>query len=272
MTTPLHEKIQDTAFRRAVELLDAGYADALETHLRQFPNLVRATVAFEGRNYFNNPTLLEFVAENPIRNGALPGAIVDVAQVIIRAGAARESVSAALVLVASGRIARECGAQVPLIDMLCDHGGAADAAMYPALSHGEFEAVDALIRRGGVVDLVVAAGINRIAEVSQILPAANGEMKQRALAIAAIHGHAEVVERLLSTGADPNRFNPAGFHTHSTPLHQAALAGHFGVVQTLVAAGASLDVKDALYGATPRGWAMHAGKRDMADYLGVASE
>jgi hypothetical protein len=33
---------------------------------------VHQHVVFEGGNYFRDPTLLEFVAENPVRHGTLP--------------------------------------------------------------------------------------------------------------------------------------------------------------------------------------------------------
>ena len=51
--------------------------------------LVRQRVVFEGDNYFRNPTLIEFIAENPIRRGSLPKNIVQVAEVLVNAGADR---------------------------------------------------------------------------------------------------------------------------------------------------------------------------------------
>jgi|tagenome__1003787_1003787.scaffolds.fasta_scaffold19043158_1 hypothetical protein len=39
---------------------------------------------------------------------------------------------------------------------------------------------------------------------------------------------------LLDAGEDASHYNPGGFHAHSTPLHQAAFAGHFNVVPMLV--------------------------------------
>jgi len=44
-------------------------------------------VVFEGGNYFRNPALLEFAAENPDSPGTLPANIVSVAKVILEAGA-----------------------------------------------------------------------------------------------------------------------------------------------------------------------------------------
>ena len=47
-------------------------SQGLRAHLKQHPKLVHQRVVFEGGNYFRNPTLLEFVAENPVRHGTLP--------------------------------------------------------------------------------------------------------------------------------------------------------------------------------------------------------
>lgn len=72
---------------------------------------------------------------------------------------------------------------------------------------------------------------------------------------------------LLDAGEGPNRYNPPGTHSHSTPLHQAALAGHFEVLKLLVQRGARLDVKDTIWQGTPEDWARHAGKAEVAEYL-----
>src|SRR5262249_41672807 len=69
---PFHERIEDPLFRRAVELLDSGDVENLKKHLTAFPGIVRRRMLFEGGNYFRNPTLLEFVAENPVRRDRLP--------------------------------------------------------------------------------------------------------------------------------------------------------------------------------------------------------
>jgi len=114
---PHHERIVDPLFRRAVELLDAGDVAGLRVHLNQHPNLMRQRVVFEGGNYFRNPTLLEFVAENPVRHGSLPANIVQAAEVILNAGVEQSALSEALGLVATGRVPRECGVQLRLINL-----------------------------------------------------------------------------------------------------------------------------------------------------------
>jgi ankyrin repeat protein len=93
------------------------------------------------------------------------------------------------------------------------------------------------------------------------------EERRLAFALAAQFGHANIVEMLLDAGEDPNGYNPVGAHSHSTPLHQAALAGHHDVVRLLVEHGARLDVKDTIWQGTPEGWATHARKTDIAEYL-----
>lgn len=145
-----HERIEDEGFRAAVGLLDGGRVEELRDYLRRHPELVYQRVEFVGENYFQRPGLLAFVAENPVRHGSLPGTIVEVAAVILEAGARRdtEAVNETLALVSSGRVARECGVQVRLIDLLCDHGGDPGQAMVAALVHGELDAVKALLRRG----------------------------------------------------------------------------------------------------------------------------
>jgi hypothetical protein len=269
LSLPCHERIGDHAFRRAVDLLDAGDADGLRAYLSDNPQLVSRRVTFEGENYFTQPKLLEFVAENPTRRGSLPRNIDEIARIVLDAGGAedRSSVDSALGLVSSSRVARECGVQQGLIALLCDRGADPNAGVLPALLYGEFDAVDALIRWGAAVDLTTAAATGRIDEVRSLIPAAGAEERQRALGLAAQHGHVEAVRALLDAGEDPNRFSPVGTHSQATPLHQAALGGHEEVVRLLVERGAKADIEDILFGGTPLGWAEHAGRRDVADYL-----
>lgn len=266
---PIHEHIEAGPFRQAVALIDSGDVEALRAHLNSHASLVSDRVNLEGMNYFSNPTLLQFVAENPIRHGRLPPNIGEVARTVLDAGGKDEldSINATLELVSSGRVSRECGVQVPLIDLLCGYGADPNEAMLAALAHGEFDAVEALIRNGAEIDLTVAAATNRVVAARETLPTASHEARHRALALAAQHGAAEIVQILIAAGEDLARFNPKGCHAHSTPLHQAALAGHLLVVRALAEAGASLEARDTLHNATPLGWAEHAEQREVAAYL-----
>ena len=264
---PHQQRIENATFRRAVELLDAGDAVGLRGYLKQHPNLVHEHVVFEGGNYFRNPTLLEFVAENPVRHGTLPPNIVELTKVILDAGPSQSAKNETLMLVSTGSVPRERRLQLPLIDLLCDYGAEPNSAVQAAALHGEFESVNGLIRRGARVDLAVAAALGRIGDASRLIAGASAEDRHLALSLAADFGHVEIVRLLLDAGEDPNRYNPVGGHSHTTPLHQAAGAGHDEVVRLLVERGARLELKDILWRATPADWAKHAGRIEIEAYL-----
>jgi hypothetical protein len=158
-----------------------------------------------------------FIAENPIRRGTLPANIVSVAEVILEAGARAEqaALNGALELVCPGRVPRECGVQLPLIDLLCDSGANPNRAMPAALAHGEFDAVNRLIQRGAIIDLPVTAATGRTEEARQSLAASSGEDRHRAFALAAQFGHTEIGRSLLRRGSEsvqPARA-PRAFHS-----------------------------------------------------------
>lgn len=267
LSLPHHERIEDPMFRRAVDLLDAGDVSGLRSLLEQHPRLVDQHVLFEGANYFRNPTLLEFVAENPIRHGKLPPNIADVATVILDAGVEPASINETLGLVATGRVPRECGVQLALIGLLCDRRADPNSTIHEAISHGELDAARELIRRGARIDLPVASALGRIDDFQRLLPSADGRGRHLAFAMAVGRNQIEIVRLLLNAGEDPNRYNPPGAHAHSTPLHQAAFAGHEELVQLLVERGARVDIKDIMWQGTAADWARHGGKKAVEDYL-----
>jgi hypothetical protein len=264
---PHHERIEDATFRRAVNLLDAGDVAGLREHLNRHPNLAHQRNVFEGGNYFRNPTLLEFVAENPVRHGTLPQNIVELAKAILDAGVEQSALNETLMLVATGSVPRECRVQLPLIDFLCDHGADPNSAIEAAALHNELEAVNALIGRGARVNLPVAAALGHIEDFRRLLPGADRRDRHLALALAAQFGRVEIARLLLDAGEDPNRYNPVGGHSHATPLHQAAGAGYNELVRLFVERGARLDLKDILWQATPADWARHAARTEIGAYL-----
>ena len=263
---PHHERIEDSELRRAVDLLDAGDVEGLRAYLKEHPEIVHRRALFEGGNYFQNPTLLEFAAENPVRHGKLPANIVDAVKVILDAGARQEARNVTLALAATGSVPQECRLQVPLIDLLCAHGADPNSAVRSAALHGNLESLNALLRHGATADLVVAATLGRSEDVRRLLPDTNSEERQLALSQAAQQGHLEIARMLLDAGADPNRYNPVG-HSHTTPLHQAAAYGPEEIVRLFVERGARLDVKDILWRGTAAEWAEHVGRKKIADYL-----
>jgi hypothetical protein len=267
LNLPHHERIEDPVFRRAVDLIDAGDIAGLRAHLQQHPKLVHQHVNFEGSNYFASPTLIQFIAENPVRRGKLPANIVEITKILLDAHPALSELNETLGLVATGRVPREYRVQVPLIDLLVDYGANPNGALHAAAAHGEMEAVHALIKRGARLDLPVAAALGRIEDFRRLLPSASPEDRHRALAFSSQFGHNQIVRLLLDAGEDPNRYNPPGAHSHSTPLHQAALAGHIEVVRLLVERGAQLAIKDILWRGTPADWAKHEGRIEVENYL-----
>lgn len=264
-----NDRITDPLFLQALDFLDEGNDRALAKHLTAHPKLVHQQVIFEGDNYFTNPTLIEFVAENPIRQGQIPANIVGVARVILEAGASgnQEALNSAVMLVASGRLAREFDAQEPLIGLLCDYGADPAAGLSAAVGEGEFAAARLLIARGAPLDLPVAAALDMRGEVANQLGNTTKEQLQLGLSLSALHGRRAIVEILLHAGADPNLFNPPGGHSHCTPLHSAAFAGHLETVKALTKSGARCDIGDIHRGATAVAWAEHAGHDEIARYL-----
>jgi len=271
LNLPHHERIEDPLFRRGVDLVDSGDVADLRLLLAENPELVHRHVLFESGNYFRNPSLLEFVAENPIRHGALPTNIVEVAKVILEAHPEKSAIDEALGLVATGRVPRECKVQIPLIELLCSYGADPASALQPAAGHGEFEAAQALMRLGARPDLPILAAMGQTSEFLSLFPSSDSGNRHLALAFAAQYGHADIVRALLDAGEDPDRYNPSGAHSHSTPLHQAALAGHLDVVKLLVQRGARLDIKDVLWQGTPADWAHHENRTEVESYLRSAT-
>ena len=262
-----HNRIDDPTFRRAVSLIDSGDVRGLARLLLQDPKIIHQRVLFEGGNYFRNPSLLEFIAENPVRHGTMPPDIVDVARLLLEAGPESSAVNETLGLVASGRVPREEKRQLPLLELLCSYGADPASALPTAVLHAEFDAARHLIHLGAKPDLSTYAALGDTPQFLDHLPTADPNQRHLALALAAQYGHAEIVRALLDADEDPNRYNPPGSHSHSTPLHEAALAGHIAVVQLLVERGARLDTKDVLWGGTPAGWAHHNGHSATEAYL-----
>jgi hypothetical protein len=274
-------------FESAVEAVIAGDAATLESLLRVNPELVRARSTRV--THFDPPvhqaTLLHYVAANGVEGyrQKTPKNAVDIATMLLKAGAEVDALAAmyggrctTMSMLVSSCHPAEAGVQVALVETLLDFGAVVDghgsgkwvSPLMTALAFGFSSAAEALARRGARVDnLAAAAGLGRLADAARLLPTADGESRHRALALAAQHGHVDVVRLLLDAGEDPNRYNPDGNHSHSTPLHQAVWARHEGVVRFLVERGARLDIKDTIYQGTPLDWAIYGERTEIEKYL-----
>jgi ankyrin repeat protein len=106
-----------------------------------------------------------------------------------------------------------------------------------------------------VVEVLVNHGVNLEA------PARGGI---RPLSLAAIAASADVVEVLLSAGADPN---PSGVGANMTPLHQAGAHNNAAVVPLLVRGGGDVNAFAAVNGWTPLAHAIASDHVEVAEAL-----
>ncbi|MEZ5400907.1 MAG: ankyrin repeat domain-containing protein [Bryobacteraceae bacterium] len=265
-------------FEAAVEAVVDGDEPALAAALREDPQLalMRSTRRTHLDPAVHGAMLLHYVAANGVEGyrQRSPKNAPAIARAILGAGTPPDAVAymyggewATMGLLVSSCHPAQAGVQVALVDVLADFGASVDAVP-AALAFGYSDAARALMRRGARVDsLSVASGLGDLREAARLLAGADAVERRRALALAAMHGHPDVVAMLLDAGEDPNRFNPKGNHAHSTPLHQAALAGHLSVVRVLVERGARVDIEDEIYHASALGWARHGGRDEVAAYL-----
>jgi ankyrin repeat protein len=275
-------------FETAVEAVINGDAATLERLLREHPDLVKARstrVTWWAPPQMHRATLLHYIGANGIEGyrERTPKNAVEIATMLLRAGAEVDALAdmyqgrhtTMSMLVSSGYPAK-AGLQAALAETLLDFGAAADGAgegawvspLMTALAFGYLDTAQTLAKRGARVDTAAAAaGLNRPDDVRRLLSGSTDLDRHRALALASQMGHVDVVRILLDAGEDPNRYNPEGNHSHSTPLHQAALAGREPVVRLLVERGARLDIRDKVYDGTPLGWAEYGNQPAIADYL-----
>jgi peptide-methionine (S)-S-oxide reductase len=272
----------DLRFRRAVEAMDAGDVATLERILAGDPALLRERLREPGEwlraqvdgaleGYFAAPRLLWFVAENPIRTGRLPANIAEVARTIVRASERAEvadlakTANYALGLVVTGRVPRESGVQVALMDVLLDAGARPDH-LDGAVMERASEAAEHLLRRGARPTLATALFLGRRDEAAHLLPLADDAARQTALVGAALRGDAEAVRWLLDAGV-PATARSATIHPHATALHHAVWAGSLEAVRLLAEAGADRTARDRIHNGTPLGWAEYVGRDDITAYL-----
>ena len=275
------------AFEQAVEAVVGGDLAGLRSALDADPDLVRrrSTRVTKFDPPVHGATLLHYVAANGVegyRQKTPPNAVA-IMTCLLEAGAEPEALAdlyggpcTTMGLLVSSCHPAEAGLQAALAGVLLDFGAAIEGPSLPkgesplatALAFGYLDTAKALVARGArIANVADAAGLGDPDATARLLPEADDLMRHRALALSAQHGNSDVVALLLDAGEDPNRYNPVGNHAHSTPLHQAALAGHEGVVRLLVERGARLDIEDTIYHATPLGWARHVGRRHVEAYL-----
>lgn len=273
-------------FECAVDAVVDGDLEKLGELLRRHPDLTgaRSTRVTHFDPPVHRATLLHYVAANGTENyrQRSPQNAVEIATALLDAGADVNSLaslyggqSTTLSLLVSSCHPAAAGVQVPLVHLLASRGAALTdtgsgnwvSPVETALVFGYRDAACALVERGAPLTFVSAAGLGYVDRMRSLLPPADAPARLRALAIAATAGQVEATRLLLDAGEDPNRFNPPGTHSHSTPLHQAVWGGHLEVVRLLVERGARVDIRDTTFDATALGWAQYGGKVEVAAYL-----
>jgi len=266
-------------FEIAVEAVISGDAAKLRSMVRDDPSLVHARSARR-----HHATLLHYIAANGVEGvrQRTPANAVEVATLLLEAGADPDALAVMYdnlcttmsMLVSSAHPAK-AGLQAELAETLLDYGAANtgpgsawQSNLMTALAFGYVGTAERLAKRGAPVDdLPAAAGLGRVEEAVRLLPTADRRSRHVALALASQHGHADVVGVLLDAGEDPNRYNPDGFHSHSTPLHQAIASDRPAVVRLLLDRGARTDIKDTVYQGTALDWAIYCERPAIADEL-----
>jgi peptide-methionine (S)-S-oxide reductase len=277
-------RLLDTGFREAVAAIDAGDVAGLERLVAANPALVRERLESPGPwlreavagaldGFFHRPYLLWFVAEDPVRKGRLPDNIAAVAHTIVDAvrrqgvPTLQEQLDYALTLVSWSWIARQCGVQIALIDVLIDAGAVPDGNPNNALVNGNVAAAEHLVKRGAPMTLATALCLGLWDDVDRLVGPASGAQKQFALVLSALNGKADALRRMIRAGVDVNAPS-ADLYAHGTPLHHAVCSGSLDAVRVLVEAGADPGREDLAWGGTPLGWAEHYLNETKGDHAG----
>ena len=242
-----HAGTETAAFEAAAEAIVRGDEAFLQQLLRQHPELIRARSAREHR-----ATLLHYVSANGVENyrQKSPPNAARVTELLLAAGADVEAEAdvygggcTALGLVATSSPPRAAGVQIPVIQVLLDHGAQIEHpnlagnnadAVYACLANGCPEAAQYLAERGAHVGIVGAAGIGRLDIVQQLVATADVSRREMALRYAAGYGQAEIVSFLLERGVEPDAHTGDG----ETALFYAVLGSHVEVIRLLLERGA----------------------------------
>ena len=289
----------DAKFHPAIAAIRSGDLETFKALLAQDPTLATS------RSSTSHPTLLQCVALDDKGDGNDKPNNVEMAQVLIDAGAELNEP-----LVAAASIDNRAVAE-----LLLDRGAAIDGTggwspLEEALYWNSRDVLALLLERGAALqNLRIAAGLGR-SDLIEGYFNSDGSLKpeagkinwpfggletiarsnfdqagrdkladrvdewsqdrqgivNNALVYACLHGHIEAAKLLLQHGAEINVV-PGGFDYAGTGLHYAALNGQRAMVEFLLQQGADRDVKDSKVGSIAAGWAEYGGHPELRDLL-----
>jgi peptide-methionine (S)-S-oxide reductase len=269
--------IADPSFRAAVAAIHAGDVAGLARLIDAEPRLLRERIVEPevyrkaGRHqYFLDPKLFWFIANNPTLIERMPPNIIEIARVMIERGVDQADLDYALDLTMTSRIAREQGHQRPLMRLLLGAGAQPKReSILSTAAYHEIDALRALLDSGYPTSAPLAAALGDVSLLRDLIARADPDDVQTAFGLAVINGHLEAARIALDAGADVNAYLPV--HKHSTALHQAAVNDDPALIEFLISRGARLDQRDTLWDSTPLNWAVHEGKTAAQAALAAAN-
>src|SRR5215813_7574887 len=213
-----HANSPVSRFEAAADAIINGDIATLRKLLRQDPDLVRERSMREHRS-----TLLHYVSANGVEDfrQKTPKNIVAITKLLLQAGAdvnaesdAYGGRSTALGLTATSCHPQSAGVQIPLMELLIEHGAIIDgpdsgSGVNACLHNGRGQAAAFLADRGARLDLEGAAGAGRLdvvksffAEDGSLKPPATQKQLHDGFAWACEFGRTEVVDFLLQHGIE----------------------------------------------------------------------
>ncbi len=258
-------------FEAAADAIVSGDLVMLKKLLSENAELVRERSTREHRS-----TLLHYVSANGVEDfrQKTPKNIVEITSLLLKAGADVNAESEAyggrsttLGLTATSWHPEAAGVQLPLMELLIDHGAIIDgpdggSAVDGCLHNGRGQAAEFLANRGARLDLEGAAGVGRLDVVKRFFkddgslkPPATQKQMNDGFAWACEFGRTSVVDFLLQRGME---VDAKLRHHGQTGLHWAAYGGHVDTVKLLLERGAPINAKDESFGGTPLAWALYA--------------
>ncbi len=265
--------IHKASFRSAVDAIHSGAASTLARLIDEQPQLLHERNYGPGvyrqaqsHDYFRDPKLFWFVANNPKLVERMAPNIREIASLMIERGVERDDLQYTLMLTMTGSAAREQGHQASLMQLLLSAGAVPDRATIIATAgHAECDALRVLLAHGQPLSALIAAALGDGDSLRRLLSGSDREDVQTAFGLAIINGHAGTAQVALDAGADINAYLPV--HAHSTALHQAAIGNVPGLISFLLARGARADISDTLWDATALEWAIYEGNDEAARAL-----